>query len=211
MLFGVEGAPRHRTDGLVLERCWLCCFVVLFHKIFFCWTLRFANTQGRASASTPRMLFAVLTLLSRSSASAALVSHGVFTEHPSSVLFRWKPQERARDSTDLSIFLPSSLRRYSTAIVRLARPGSFVVAQFDDDKLGNAFNAFVLSSDGNSTCKLPKRACGPPRRSVAPSRLAQLVEFFNVDAGMTVSAALDLDDEDYDDWSWVVKREGWGI
>lgn len=156
------------------------------------------------------MLFAVLTLLSRSFASAALVSHGVFTEHPSSVLFRWKPQERARDSTDLSIFLPSSLRRYSTAIVRLARPGSFVVAQFDDDKLGNAFNAFVLSSDGNSTCKLEACLWAAEEKRRAKS-LAQLVEFFNVDAGMTVSAALDLDDEDYDDWSWVVKREGWGI
>ena len=150
----------------------------------------------------------LLTLLG-SAASAALVSHGVFSDHPSSVIRRWQPQELAKDENDMSVFNPTSMARYTNALVRLTHPETFVVAQFDS-KNDDAFNAFVVTNTNNVTCML--QAClWAPEETRHVKCMVQLVEFIESAMSMGVEAAHDLDAEDFEDWVWAKERDGWGI
>lgn len=157
-----------------------------------------------------RLLLAVLlSALLGSAAAAALVSHGVFVDQPSSVLRRWKPQEMARDDEDKSVFLPASIRRYTNALVRLTHPSAFVVAQFDDNN-DAAFNAFVITNLNNTTCLL--QAClWAPEEARRVKCMVQLVDFIEAAMCKCVASVADLDSEDLEDWTWAKGRDGWGI
>jgi len=152
---------------------------------------------------------AFLVTLLGSAASAALVSHGVFAEHPSSVLRRWTPREVAKDEDARSVFLPTSVARYSKAIVRLALPTSFVVVQFDDHYEAGV-NAFVVSKDRNADCVL--EAClWAPEEIRRVKSIVELVDFLQASLGMRVQASADLDVDDFEDWVWATVKKGWDI
>ena len=155
-----------------------------------------------------RRAAASLLILLGSAACAALVSHGLFSEHSSSAFRRWRPQELANDENRISVFDPAIMACYTNALVRLTHPETFVVAQFDDRNY--AFNAFVVTNTNNVTCMLD--AClWAPEETRHVECMLQLMGFIESTMGMGMGAAYDLDAEDFEYWIWAKERDGWGI